>query len=346
MPIFNKKGKWFIDYYFEGRRVRESVGKNKKLAQQALAIRKAEILQGKYKLKKKSELGFKDFINQHYLDHIKNYKRSYDRDLVHIRYLSLYLKNTYLSKITPLEIEKYRSLRLREVSPSTVNREISCLRHIFNMAIKWGKLEHNPTKKIKFFKEPDPTENMRILAREEEKRLIEASTITLRPIIITALNTGMRKAEVLNLTWDRVDFEQRMIFITNTKSGKSRTIPMNDYLTNTLKCVKTISHRVFCNKKGKPLATINRCFYEAVKKAGIGRLRFHDLRHTFASRLIMKGVDLVTVKELLGHSSINMTMRYAHPTSDHKKWAIEVLNLDTNGHHMDTKLKVKIPQFA
>jgi len=165
------------------------------------------------------------------------------------------------------------------------------------------------------------------LTKEEIKALYYACPGHLKPIIVVALNTGMRKGEILNLKWDDLDFRQKIIYLLNTKNNEKKEIPMNQVVFYTLFKVKKHpeSPYVFCNKDGKPYGSVKTAFRNALKKAGIKNFRFHDLRHTFASHLVMAGVDLNTVKELLGHKDIKMTLRYAHLSPDHKRRAVETL---------------------
>ena len=112
------------------------------------------------------------------------------------------------------------------------------------------------------------------------------------------------------------------------KNGESRSVPMNKVLTETLRAVRMTAlarDHVFCNRHGVPYRSFRTSFERAVRKAGLTDFTFHDLRHTFASRLVMRGVDLPTVKELLGHKTIAMTLRYTHPSSDHKQRAVSML---------------------
>jgi integrase len=170
----------------------------------------------------------------------------------------------------------------------------------------------------------------RILTEAEEDILLEACSDTLRPIIVVALNTGMRRAEILNLKWNQIDFEDRKIRVEKTKSGKVRFVPVNNNLFYVLKSLRAESGQspfVFLSPKtGKPYLDMKTGFKGACKRAGISDLRFHDLRHTFASRLVEKNVDIETVKELLGHHSITITQRYTHSSDDRKKAAVELLN--------------------
>jgi len=172
----------------------------------------------------------------------------------------------------------------------------------------------------------------RILSEDEEARLLETVRTTskekhLEPIIITALNTGMRKGEILNLKWSNVDSQNGVIIVEGAKNGEVRKIPMNQKLTQTLEGAKKVSKGEFVfSENGKPYLDVKTGWWTALRKAGIENFRFHDLRHTFGSRLGMKGTDIKTIAELMGHKDIKMTMRYSHPTPEHKKRAVNLLD--------------------
>jgi len=147
--------------------------------------------------------------------------------------------------------------------------------------------------------------------------------------VITALNTGMRKSEIFHLTWDRVDLKNRIILLDKTKNGERREVPINDTLFNTLSnIIRRLDCKfVFYNPKTlKPFNNIKRSFGTALRRSHILDFHFHDLRHTFASWLAMKNIDLTTVKELLGHKGIRMTLRYSHLSQAHVKNAVSVLD--------------------
>jgi integrase len=155
----------------------------------------------------------------------------------------------------------------------------------------------------------------------------------LKPIIIFALNTGCRKSEILSLKWDQVDLIHGFINLTKTKNGESRQIPINDVLRVMLKgLIRRLDVPwVFYNPEtGTRFTDCTHSFYTACKKAGIQDFHFHDLRHTFASHLVMGGVDLTTVSRLMGHKSLAMTLRYAHLAPDHLANAVNVLNSTMN----------------
>jgi integrase len=186
-------------------------------------------------------------------------------------------------------------------------------------------------KGIEFFKEDSG--RLRFLEREEIPRLLSNCNDYLLPIVTVALNTGMRRGELFRLKWHDIDIRRDVIHLYKTKNGEARDIPMNEVVKATLIKVRKhpISPYVFCREDGKPYYNLRKSFFTALKKSDIVDFRFHDLRHTFASQLVMSGVDLNTVRELLGHKSLAMTLRYAHLSPNHKKRAVDVLakQLDT-----------------
>jgi len=332
MGIYRRGNNWYLDFYYNGKRYKESVGStSKSVAKEKLIIRKREVIQGEYK-PKIIQMPFDKFSEQ-YLEYSKGNKKpkSHLRDQTSMKHLLKCFENRMLSEINPFLVEKYKLTRKSEgAKEGTINRELACLRHLFTLAVKWGKALTNPVKGIKFFKEPKAKD--RILSEEEEARLLDAVRSTtksqhLEPIIITALNTGMRKGEILNLKKTNVDFNNAYILVEGTKNGEFRKIPMNKKLTQTLRDVigKSKSEFVF-SENGKPYGDVKTGWWTVLKKAGIENFRFHDLRHTFGSRLGMAGVDLGTIQELMGHKDIKMTKRYSHPTPEHKKKAVEILD--------------------
>src|SRR3990170_139885 len=227
---------WYIDYVLDGKRKWESVGQvgtvSKKHAKKLLALRKTEILQGKFNAPKPKAIPtFSEFARD-YLEFAKGNKKSWDRDMYALRSLEPFFGNYKLTDISPILIEKYKLERKQDVSTSTVNKELSIMRRMFNVAITWDKCKSNPVSKVKFFREAPPKE--RILTYDEEKALLDSSHNHLKPILITALNTGMRYGELLNLTWNNVDFDSGYIHVRQSKSGKSRNIPMNETVRETL----------------------------------------------------------------------------------------------------------------
>ena len=323
MGVYQKNGYFGIDYRLpNGKRIRKIIGTSKKLAETILNKRKVEIAEGKHldiSTKKKVKLG--DFINLFIENYCKPNKITWQDDLTRLTGFAQFLgRDIYISEITPYHIEQFKKHRLQEGSkPSTVNRYLAIAKTMFNKAIVWDKLKVNPLKKIKFFKEDN--ERVRFLEKEEIGRLLNVSEDYLRYVLITALNTGTRYSELFNIKWTDIDFIRKIIFINKTKNKERRIIPMNSLLERTFLNMKAKASNefVFPNKN------VRIPFEKALKSAKISKFRFHDLRHTFASHLVMSGIDLMTIKELLGHKTIKMTLRYSHLSQNHKAAAVEVL---------------------
>ena len=231
--------------------------------------------------------------------------------------------------------------------PATINRLVATLKHMFTKAVEWDMVEENTLKKVRRAKLlPENNRRLRYLSREEIQNLLRQCTKRLehlRPIVITALNTGMRKGEILSLKWDNVDLKHGFILLDVTKNGERREIPINGTMRNALSDLPTrfTGGYVFADKGGNPYQDIKHSFATACKNAGIRDFRFHDLRHTFASHLVMSGQDITTVKELMGHKTLTMTLRYAHLAPSHKVRAVDALDVAINGEPTSQSLHSK-----
>jgi len=275
-------------------------------------------------------------------------KRSWERDQLSLRHLNVFLGDRKLSAITPKDIQDYQSRRLKDgMRPATVNRELACLKHLFNIAKQRSNFfGDNPVSKINFLEENNQIE--RVLTHDEEKKLISYLAPHIKPIISTAIYTGMRKGELISLKWDNVNLDTNLITIeaTNSKSKRIKKIPISQTLRKVLlqqKLITGFHEFVFLTPKGdkyKRVDSLN-SFKRACDKAGISGLRFHDLRHTAATRMIEAGVNIVVVSKLLGHASIITTMRYAHP-DDSLRDAVEKLgNFNQNCSNFRSNEKLK-----
>ena len=329
MGIFKKGDNWYIDYYVKGRRKRKKIGPSKKLALQALKNVQIKIAKGEYLgIYDDKKILFSKYTEQ-YLAYSKTNKSwsTYNRqDRISINRLRPYFKDKHIYDITPQMIEKYKAKRLETVSPASVNRELATLKNMFTMAIKWGYVKTNPAKEVKLLKEP--AGRLRYLKPEEYAALKTSCPDHIRAIIIAALNTGMRKGELQNLKWANVDLKNRKITVINAKNNESRIIPINNTLYRELSLIlkKATGECVFSDENGRPYGDIKKSFLKALENAKIEDFRFHDLRHTFGSYLVMNGVDLKTVQQIMGHKDIRMTMRYAHLSPEYVQKAVETLD--------------------
>jgi integrase len=174
-------------------------------------------------------------------------------------------------------------------------------------------------------------QRLRYLSQDEIKRLLAECPIPLRWIVECAIHTGMRKGEILTLKWSQIRDGQ--IYLQKTKTNEPRQIPINDDLAALFKEIQV--HQQFKSECVFPLERVNKGFKAALSRAGIQDFRFHDLRHTFASHLLMRGGALKDVQEILGHKTMTMTLRYAHLSGEHKRRAVNLLNGLTQTHSLD-----------
>lgn len=324
---------WYIRYTVNGKEKWESVGKvgevTKTVAQSKLEERRRQVRLGQLDMIGARVPTLSEFVEE-YIEHVRDVvkKRSWSRDKELLSNLCRYFGSKKLSEITPKNIEDYKRMRLGEVKPATINRALSCLRHLFNLAKRWKKFfGENPISQVEFLQENNQIE--RILTDEEEERLLACSAPHLRPIILCALNTGMRKGEILSLKWSNVDLQNNLITIesTNTKSKKTKKLFINSDLRGILleqKLKSGGSEYVFLGSDNKPIKRLRTAFESACRRAGIKGFRFHDLRHTAATRMVENGKNIVAISRILGHSTLSMTTRYTHPV-DSERDALESL---------------------
>ncbi len=326
--VRKRNGKYFIDYRAGGQRVREIIGTSQKQAALVLSKRRVEIVENRYfNVRKQHKVLFDDFVKTFYELHscVNKKAKGIKRDEQLIKHLVDHFGGRYLYEIKPQMIEEYKALRQGLVAPATVNKELACLKTMFNKAILWGKVAENPVRSVKLLKEDN--RRLRYLDQGEITKLIASCPDHLRPIVTIAVFTGMRKGEILNLTWDAIDLNRGIIYLLDTKNGEKREVLMNDIVSQAISTVERTPDNpyVFLSHTDKPYTEVRKSFSTALKMSGIKDFRFHDLRHTYASQLVMMGVDIKTVQELMGHKSIEMTLRYSHLSSDHKRRAVDLL---------------------
>ena len=330
----NGSGQWWIRYADQyGHIHREKVGP-KSLAKKAYEKRKTQIREGEFfpqQLGRRRDMLFKDMAKMYLEDHSRVNKRSYPTDCYNMRRLTQTFGEKALSEIGPQDVEKFKARLKNEVSIATTNRHLGLLTGVINKAIEWGKTDKNPFKSVKKSKENN--ERVRYLTEEEESRLQVVFPEEHWSKVEIAYNTGLRRGEQFNLRWPDVNFHSRTITIRIPKSGEREYVKMNDRVMEILRSLpsRLKSEWVFPSETGEtPLNAnnfINRVFRPALKEAKITDFRWHDLRHTFGSRLVMAGVDLRTVQELMRHKTIKMTLRYTHLSPTHTLEAVNKLCL-------------------
>lgn len=327
MALYRRKdaGIWYADFYVDGQRVQESTGTaNKREAEKFLALRSSEVQRGVYV--KPIHVPLPE-LWERYFAYARTHKRSWKRDEQMYGNLKAFLGTANLDTITALRVEEFQQHRVRAVSPATVNRETALLKHMFNMAERWGLYQgSNPVRWVKFL--PENNLQFQTISEEDERRLLESSPPYLRELIVFAINTGLRCGDLLDLKWEEVDIDERRLSLIMGKTRRRLEVPLNDTAAAILAGKQAVKHgpHVFYNPvTGDRFLDLKAGFKAILKRAGLTGITWHTLRHTFASRLTRSGVDLVTVKELLGHSTINTTMRYAHSNHDTKARAVAKL---------------------
>lgn len=312
---------WQMCFFLEGRKVRKSTKtSNKKVAQRIYDKTKWQIAEGKYNPHKKEDLSFFDLIDDFLEKHSKVEKESYKRDVVIGESLKKYFGMKPIGEIRPIDIKDWRRKRLQHVTKkgtpikkASVNRELAFMKTMFNLALEWGYVDENPAEKVKLLRGEE--RRLRILSKDEISKLINSSAEHLKPILVTAISTGMRKSEILNLKWKHIDFSNGFILVVNSKNGDARNVPLSPFLRETLiqqKREESLEEYIFTRKNGSRIRCIKEAFNAACARAGIVDFRFHDLRHTAASLLAAGGCDIITLQHILGHKTLAMTQRYAH----------------------------------
>lgn len=329
MNIYQRGKNWYIDFTFHGKRIREMIGPSRKGAGKVIAKKKAEIAENKFLDVRKDPdpVKFYNFCKE-YLEWSKTNKKetTFRGDLHIARRLNEEFEGKTIQEITTWQIEKWKNRRKEKVKPASVNRELAFLKHFYTKAIDAGKCKENPAKKVKLLK--GEVKRVRFLMPKEVQILLSNCPDDLRPLVIMAVHTGMRKGELLGLQWVQINFEQGIISILDTKNGERRDISMDETVKGLLKSMEKKGDYVFSNQDGSQLKAIviHKAFRPVVKESKIEDFRWHDLRHTFASNLVMNGIDIMTVKELMGHKDLKMTLRYSHLAPQHKTRAVNILD--------------------
>lgn len=319
---------WWIRYAdATGRIRREKVG-SKGAAVTLYSKRKTEVLQ-RVKLPenfKAKPVEMRELINEA-LRYSQNNNRGHNQDRLRLLHICREFGSRTADSITPQEIERW--LTSQCWSSGTINRFRSTLSLAFRLGIAARKLDQNPVRQVKRRREDNG--RVRYLTAEEENRLrvvIASRYPQHMPELDIALNTGLRRGEQYSLAWEDVDFGTKMLTVSQTKNGETRHVRLNSIALAAMSEMyrnSPGSGYVFTNRHGDRLLKGRHWFEPALREAVIRGFTWHCLRHTFASRLVMAGVDLRTVQQLMGHKTIQMTVRYAHLAPEHQMAAVEKL---------------------
>jgi len=336
MGLFKRGQTWWIRFTYKGRQIRKSTETNdKKLAERIYHKLLGEVAEGKwFERLPGEEKTFREMMEKYLVEHSarNKAKTSHIRDKSLANHLLKYFGDLNLVEITPKLISEYKTKRREEkAAPKTINNELILMGHTFNIGIReWEWVKENPVSRISKEKVDNLIE--RWLTFEEEEKLLAASPGWLQEIITFDVETGLRLGEILNLQWTQVDLFRRTISILEQKNRGKDTLPLSKTAMEILKARAKVRHirsnYVFLNRVAGKINARNviRAFHAAVKKAGISPCRFHDLRHTFATRLVQAGEDIYAVQKLGRWKNISMVMRYAHHHPESLRSGIEALD--------------------
>lgn len=371
--MYQRGKSWYSDFHYDGERYQRAWGAiSKTVAKEMDRKFRTEVMEGKHKPQSKKILF--ETLAKKYLEyvHLNKKPKSATRNEVSINQLKPYFGGKLIHSIHPFMVEQYKRDRRekgkltgkekvrKDISTATINRDLAVLRNMLNMAVKWGLITVNPLLGVRLLKEDN--EKMWILTPEEEAGLLEQCRKSpqrgkggenryLSDLVRFALNTGMRLTEIFNLTKIQVNGRDQYLLVTDTKNSENRRVPINNTVKEILsRRLKTESEFVFSRADGEKLTVLTNAFWYAIKEAGLiriekgqkARFRFHDLRHTFGSRLGMAGVDLKTIMEIMGHKTVKVAMRYQHPTTGHKLNAVRMLEGTYNPEKVPSKVTTLI----
>jgi integrase len=291
---------------------------------------------------KRASLTFADFFEQHYLPYVTPRKRSWKRDeqLYRPRIKAVFGCKR-LNQITRQQIQLFHTAVLEEgLAPATANHHVKLIKHSLNLAVGWQMLDVNPAVGVPLLLEDNQVENY--LDEAELTRLLQVlrtdENRAVCRIALFLLSTGCRLNEALSARWEDIDVEKRVFVIRakNSKSKRVRSVPLNESALEVLASLDTkgVSQEVFVNRRtGQAYTVITKVWHRIRAKAGLPKLRLHDLRHQYASNLVNGGRTLYEVQMILGHSDPKVTMRYAHLSSKALQEAAETASLPVQRGH-------------
>ena len=351
MALFKRGDVYWYEFVYGGRRYRKSanVG-NQRAAREIEAAFKTALAKGDVGITERKPVpglrtSMEDFLKWSMEEHTAHPR-------THVRYktssvaLLKFYGDTPLDKITPEEVERFKTARAGEfktvrgkgksarvktkkrVRPATVNRELACLKALFNFAIKADVIVRNPVSRVKFLAENN--QQTRVLSHVEERDYFAKASPILQDVARLILETGMRPEEVYTLRPENVDLVRGVLQVPQGKTAAARrllrlTSGAMEVLRRRMSGLETPYVFPCESDPARPIPKVNNAHDRVVKESGIAPMRLYDLRHTWATRAAMSGIDLVTLAAMLGHSRIQMVLRYAHPTQEHQTQAMEQL---------------------
>ena len=338
MRIFTRGKTYWCEFEVDKKRYQYSCKtQDKDIAEEVASAIHADTIRNRFNIpsKNKADRIFGE-VWQEYLKTLNNAKGTLANKIFAAKHFLPIFQNKDITSLTVTDIERYslkRKLetlnapknaekREQEINYRWINLEITTLRHFFNFCIKRNYIDKNPCTGIKKLNE---LSRLKTLSDSDIQKLISGSTNKLtRDLITFLIYTGCRKGEALNLKWDDVDLQNNVIAIKGTKTKYDRYIPISKPLKELLKAVEKNQDCLYVfNDNGRKLGDFKRSFHTACRNAGLKDLRIHDLRHVFASKMVMNGTSLYITGELLGHRTTQMTKRYSHLAPDTLKKAVD-----------------------
>ncbi len=332
LPDTQGKLWWHVRLYHEGKDRWFGSFPTKTKAREFYEKAKTEQKEGRFFPEKYQHGGYdtvEDVIDR-YLVTAKTKKAYYDEQFFG-RWWKAWFKGERLNAITPQRIEDAKQhLAEKEISSSRINRYQAWLRHMLNVAIRDGKLTTNPTAKVRMSREPKG--KTRYLSIGEETKLVEQLGQKYGPYARFAILTGLRQKEQFHMEWSNVDLEKGFLTLPTTKAGETQYIPLNEEAKGILRSLDSWQRSKWVFPSENPASPIDPCnfmkiYRDAVHDSEIEWVTWHDLRHTFASRLAMQSVPLATIAALLRHSTTSLVKRYAHLSPDYLKDAVEMVSV-------------------
>lgn len=330
------KKTWVLNYYKKnGRRTSRKLGdadvlkvaEARELAREYLAM----VSKGE-EPRKCDVFTLGDLVEKEYAPWVTAHRKSASFTLQTLRNFFPFIWKDNIEDIALGKVESWRLAQKKKgVKSATVNRRITALRAVLNWGKRRGLILRNPIDLLERLRETDSPDRVRFLSPEERSRLmttLEEAHSLHRGAIIISLNTGIRQGALFDLQWTDIDFATGTITLRaeSAKAEREQKIPMNEIVREVLSALPRLSKHVFPHTRtGEPVPNYRTAWETILKHAAIENFRWHDMRHDFASRLVMAGVDLNTVRELLGHADLKMTLRYAHLAPDVKKRAVDLL---------------------
>jgi integrase len=352
MAIFKRGDSYWFEFIRNGKRYRRPTGvKNQRVAADIEAAFKTALAKGDVGITERKPIpafraAMVDFLRWSEEEH-SAHQATHRRYEVSSVALLRHFRDAPLDKVTPEDVERFKTARSAEcktvrardgkrrsiskrLRPATVNRELACLKALFNFAIKSDVILKNPVSRVKFLAENN--QQTRVLSYTEQQSYLNSASPLLRDVATLILETGMRPEEVYTIRPENVDLVRGWLQIPHGKTAAARrrinlTASAKDVLRRRTNGLMTPYLFACESDTARPVPKVNSAHDRAVKASGIPPTRLYDLRHTWATRAAMSGIDLVTLAAMLGHSRIQMVLRYAHPTQEHQTKAMEKLEV-------------------